>query len=95
MRIVRLDKKERGQILRVGLLGLALHALWWRDRGPMPFMQRALTAAVYFAMGVVEVLGGLTGYYIEGPVAWLGAWHVMFSLRLDYLLSGKHAPRRA
>ena len=92
MRVTRLVWPHRIQTLRVGLWGLVLHSLWRKELEHEPLLLKILRATIYFAMGIVETLGGLTGYYIEGVVPWLGEWHVTLQIMVEDWLGIKQDP---
>jgi hypothetical protein len=66
--------------------------LWRKELDPEPLLLKILRAAIYFAMGIVETLGGLTGYYIEGVVPWLGERHITVSIMAKEWLGIKRDP---
>lgn len=88
MKFKRLSRDERKQTLRIGLLGISFSSLW---NGPsrLEWWEQPSFMVIYFIMGIFEVFGGVTGYYPEGVIPRLGAWHACFDVWLMRALGNR------
>ena len=90
--MIRVGAEERARLLRLGKLNLRLHNFLNCPAYDDPLWDRLFTALIYFLMGIIESLGGVTGLYFSEAVVWLGCQHAIATCKIEDWLGTEKDP---